>query len=530
MTRTRPAAPPRSPCKSRTLRMTDSPSSKRQAARQTQFLSVVSRDEATAALSRASPNAAGSGRIVGRRFVSRAARVLARDVVSEIDVPGFDRSNVDGFAVRSADTAGAMEEQPRAARSQRGNPRTGSEAATGRPTGDGYDDRHRRDVAARCADCVVMVEHTGRRPRAAIRRRLTSPAPRSPGRLWRSPARTWPAERQSSRPGNSSRLAKSACSRRSAETASTSSADRKSPSFPPATRSSRRGGLFRSDRSTIPTPTSWPRRLRNSAANRSSAAQIPDNEAQLQRALGEAMECDMVLLSGGTVEGRGRSVVSGRQPPRRPRRRRSRRGAQAGQTDLPGGQQRQAGRRPSRLPNFRRSSPSTNSSLPCCGRWPVCRRKLGSSVSAVLPHRVNSDRGRTEYLLVSLVRGASGLTTYPLGKGSGSVTTFSLADGFLTIDQHTEIVEAESEVCVTLLDQALDPADLVVIGSHCTGTRSCARRTSPPWSHGEDDARRQHRRPAGCAKGRMRRRRRPSAGPPKPTSTIVRSRPTIWNS
>ena len=40
-------------------------------------------------------------------------RVLADDVVADVDVPGFDRSNVDGFAVQASDTFGAMEETPR---------------------------------------------------------------------------------------------------------------------------------------------------------------------------------------------------------------------------------------------------------------------------------------------------------------------------------------------------------------------------------------------------------------------------------
>ena len=35
------------------------------------------------------------------------------DVLAEVDVPGFDRSNVDGFAVQARDTFGAMEETPR---------------------------------------------------------------------------------------------------------------------------------------------------------------------------------------------------------------------------------------------------------------------------------------------------------------------------------------------------------------------------------------------------------------------------------
>ncbi len=39
-------------------------------------------------------------------LIKAVGRVLSRDVVADIDVPGFDRSSVDGFAVRAADTAG----------------------------------------------------------------------------------------------------------------------------------------------------------------------------------------------------------------------------------------------------------------------------------------------------------------------------------------------------------------------------------------------------------------------------------------
>ncbi len=83
--------------------------------------------------------------------------------------------------------------------------------------------------------------------------------------------------------------------------------------------------------------------------------------------------------------------------------------------------------------------------------------------------RVNSERGRTEYLLVGLVPGPRGLSAYPMGKGSGSVTTFSGADGFITIDQHTEMLDAGAGVSVQLLGRRVGPADLVVIGSHCVG-------------------------------------------------------------
>jgi putative molybdopterin biosynthesis protein len=86
--------------------------------------------------------------------------------------------------------------------------------------------------------------------------------------------------------------------------------------------------------------------------------------------------------------------------------------------------------------------------------------------------RVNSEIGRTEYLLVGLVDSGEGepaLAAYPMGQGSGSVTTFSRADGFTTIGRHEEIVPAGTTVTVQLLGHGLQLPDLVVIGSHCIG-------------------------------------------------------------
>jgi putative molybdopterin biosynthesis protein len=56
-----------------------------------------------------------------------------------------------------------------------------------------------------------------------------------------------------------------------------------------------------------------------------------------------------------------------------------------------------------------------------------------------------------------------------MGQGSGSVTTFSRADGFATIGRHEEIVQAGTIISVQLLGRDLQLADLVVIGSHCIG-------------------------------------------------------------
>ena len=104
-----------------------------------------------------------------------------------------------------------------------------------------------------------------------------------------------------------------------------------------------------------------------------------------------------------------------------------------------------------------------------------------AAIGAQMAVKVNSEIGRTEFLLVGLVAGNSvsplkpnpstlpPIAAYPMGKGSGSVTTFSRADGFVTIERHEEIVEAGAPVEVRLFGRDLQIADLIVIGSHCIG-------------------------------------------------------------
>src|SRR5207248_10575419 len=78
--------------------------------RQHQFLDVLDRDEAARRF-RDSLDL----RPLDPEDVALAAahqRVLAADVRAPIDVPAFDRSNVDGFAVRAEDTFGASEDNP----------------------------------------------------------------------------------------------------------------------------------------------------------------------------------------------------------------------------------------------------------------------------------------------------------------------------------------------------------------------------------------------------------------------------------
>ena len=77
---------------------------------QDQFLTILSREDAIARFDAALfPRAIASER---RKISDALGCALAEDIVAPVDVPPFDRSNVDGFAVRAADIALATEAMP----------------------------------------------------------------------------------------------------------------------------------------------------------------------------------------------------------------------------------------------------------------------------------------------------------------------------------------------------------------------------------------------------------------------------------
>lgn len=84
--------------------------------------------------------------------------------------------------------------------------------------------------------------------------------------------------------------------------------------------------------------------------------------------------------------------------------------------------------------------------------------------------RLFSAEGRYEYMLINLVSGAGGrYRAYPILTGSGAITTLAEADGYVEIPENTAIIEEGSEIDVTFLSDAIKPADLTIIGSHCIG-------------------------------------------------------------
>ena len=119
------------------------------------FLNVIPVADAVAAVIRISPSLVTE--TIPLEF--SVGRILAAAVTADTDIPGFDRSVVDGYAVRAADTAGAGDAIPAllhcAGRIAMGRPNAHGTLAPGTctyiPTG---------GVLPAGADAVVMVEYT----------------------------------------------------------------------------------------------------------------------------------------------------------------------------------------------------------------------------------------------------------------------------------------------------------------------------------------------------------------------------------
>ena len=428
---------------------------------QEQFLDVIDRDEAEARF-RAALELKPLG-VESVALTNALGRTLAVDVRARVDVPSFDRSNVDGFAVQAADTFGATELAPLRVRLLDESIDAGTALSVEVRTGEAVSIAT-GGMTPRGADAVVMVEHAEVRDRTLLVRRAVTPGAgiafagtdiaageivlragtvltsRETGVLaaigeaqvavWRRPlVAIISTGNEIIPPGTPMGPAQVY--------------DSNSQILADAVRElggeSHFCGIVRDDASAL--------------------------RAMLHRALGEA---DLVLLSGGTSKGKGdlcyRVVAELNDP-----------GIVAHGVALKPGKPLclavSKGKPVVILPGFPTSAIFTFHEFVA----PVIRLLAGrapesqETVAATMAVKTNSEIGRTEYLLVGLVKSEQGLVAFPLGKGSGSVTTFSRADGFVTIGRHTEIVDTGQAVDVRLLGRGLAVADLIVIGSHCVG-------------------------------------------------------------
>ncbi len=429
--------------------------------KQQQFLEVIERDEAERRWRATLDIAALPAETVA--LEDALGRVLAEDVQAGVDVPGFDRSNMDGFAVRAEDTYGATEVEPvllqlnsetiptGVAPSQEVLRGTATSIATG-------------GMLPRGADAVLPVEFTDVQGNAIVARRE-----RVPGAAvafagtdigWGETV-VFSGARLTSR--ETGVLAAIGCREvsvvRRPRVAILSTGDE----IVQPGEAMRPGLVFDSNGRILADA------VRELGAEPIFHGAFRDDEARLREALGRALEgADLVVLSGGTSKGEGdlnARVVAELEP-----------GISVHGVALKPGKPiclAASGHIPVVvLPGFPTSAVFTFHEFVA----PVIRELAGLPPGnrehrlARLATKTPSERGRLEYLLVGLVRRPDDqLAAYPMGKGSGSVTAFSRADGFVRIPRNTEIVDADTEVEVTLLSRELSVADFVAIGSHCVG-------------------------------------------------------------
>jgi len=428
---------------------------------QEQFLNVIDRDEAERRF-----RDAVEFRPLGSEEVplhESLGRVLAEDVVARVDVPSFDRSNYDGYAVRAVDTYGAQEERPRRLELLE------EVLATGVVPQGQVISRTTMSIATggmlpRGADAVVMVEDTETDGKSIFLGRAVTPGfGVSFAGTDVTAGETVLRRGQLLTSRETGVLAaigvdRLAVRRRPAVAILSTGDEIIEPGQP-----MRPGLVFDSNARILADA------VRELGGRPVMLGIVHDELDELRSRLGEALAiADVVLLSGGTSKGAGDlsyRVVSELSEP----------GIVAHGVALKPGKPiclaAHRGKPVVILPGFPTSAIFTFHEFVA----PVIRVLGGRLVAARataearMAVKINSQAGRTEYLLVGLVEGQDGLAAYPMGKGSGSVTTFSRADGFVTIGRHEEIVEAGSPVAVQLLGGQLRLADLVVIGSHCVG-------------------------------------------------------------
>jgi putative molybdopterin biosynthesis protein len=433
----------------------------RAAARQEQFLEVISEGEARVRFEQHLDLAPLSAEAVS--LADARTRVLAHDVVAAFDAPPFDRANVDGFALRAADTVGASDGNPKIftlnseviacghAPMLTVGPGTGTTIATG-------------GVIPRGADAVVMIEQTELIESIPSRIELRRAA--APGQLisyaGSDIARGETLLRRGARIGSreigmlaASGLARIEVVRRPKVAVLSTGDELVEPGNPlkPA-------AVYDSNSATIAAAVS------EAGGEPITSGVLPDDAAILEKTVREALAVsDMVVLSGGTSKGAGdlsHRVVSRLGKP----------GILVHGVALKPGKPlclAVVGDKPVVvLPGFPTSAIFTFHAFVA----PVIRARAGlppeatQTVSARVPVRVASELGRKEFVLVSLVKGDQGMIAFPTGKGSGAVTSFSQADGFLEIDALASSLDAGSDVQVTLIDNTIRAPDLVIMGSH----------------------------------------------------------------
>ena len=389
-------------------------------------------------------------------------KVLAEDVRAPIDYPPFDRSTVDGYAVRSVDVAGASEVTPVSLRVT-GKVSVGSAPVGEVRPGEAYEIATGAMIP-RGADAVVMEEHVSRKGDLLTVYRSVTPGENisqagsdvSAGDVVLRAGTLLTAREIAVLAGlGVSRVRVYRSPRVSVFSTGVELTPPGAPLEP--------GHLYDVDGYVVTAS------LRELGVDAKFLGILPDNyEVMLNSVAKTLEESDVVITTGSTSAGYGdmiyrvfrdlgaEVIVHGlKARPGKPTAI-----AVKGRKVLFG------------LPGFPLSAMMNLYTLVT----PVVLRMMGLEptrevvkVRARIPFRFQAGRGFTELIPVQLVQGMEGISAYPLMAGSGSIAGIGLSDGFIVAEESREYFDENEEVEVTLFSRSLRVPELNIIGSNCPG-------------------------------------------------------------
>lgn len=104
--------------------------------------------------------------------------------------------------------------------------------------------------------------------------------------------------------------------------------------------------------------------------------------------------------------------------------------------------------------------------LPLIHKWMKIPIKQRDNINALLKQKIRNTTGRTNFKHVHIIKDNDKFVVFPVRGTSGSLTMLERADGFLTIEENKEFLLSGDRVDVALLKDKMILPDVVFIGSH----------------------------------------------------------------
>jgi molybdenum cofactor synthesis domain-containing protein len=387
-------------------------------------------------------------------------RTLAEDVYSRVDVPGFDRASMDGYAVKAADTWGADEESPKALKligsiHAGDRPSLNVEAGTAIEIATGA-------VMPSGANAVVMVENTDSDGSFVYVRK-----PVTPGENVMHTGSDVMMGELVLREGT-------ALTSREVSVLAAVGLDHVSVYRKPVVAIMSTGNELAPPGTRLEPGQIYDVNAYAVGAGVEECGGVPlylgivrDTPDEFRRAVLDATKkADVILTSGSTSAGSsdmmfstvgtaGRILVHGIK-------------IKPGKPTIIG----EVGGKPFiGLPGYPSSALTIFSEVAA----PMIRYMSGrrgreiKEVPARMALRVTSEGGREVLLPVGLLKAKEGLYAYPVEKGSGAVSSLLDADGYVEIGEEMRVIEEGEHVRVRLFSEEAAFPDLLIMGSHCLG-------------------------------------------------------------